>query len=206
MALWRHIKIWIILSIVTIFLVMGFAKPAQVYNAVQRDINSIQSVFGDESAFRMVERANTVFSFFFGSMSPAAKEMHVSDASQAGVFGWENRLASSSNDMIRSAKIELYHIILRVQIFLTWLPMNVLFCIAAFIDGQMIRKVKILSFRYTNPALYNTATHVAIFLIGSSLLLLHLPVALSIWFWPITGILVSLSLMIASMNLQRMGL
>lgn len=206
MGLWPHIKLWIILSIATLFLVMGMARPDQVYNAVQTDIAAMRTVFGDESSNRIIERANGVFGFFFGGVAPAAKEMHVSDASTAGVFGWDRKLSSTSNQMLRSAKIELYHLMLRVQIFFTWLPMIVLFGVAAVVDGLMIRKVKIASFRYTNPALYNTASHVAIFLVGASFLLLHLPVTLSIWFWPIAGALVAISMMVAAMNLQRMGL
>jgi hypothetical protein len=205
MNIWLHIKIWLIVAIASIFLVMAVAQPEKVYENVQGDLNKLAHVFGRDSTQRLVQRTNGIYDIFFGHVAPAAKEMHVTDVDQPNTFRWESNLTNRSNNMLRAAKIEIYHILLRVQIMLVWMPFILLFCAVAFFDGLMMRKVKIASFRYTNPALYNSFMHAAIFIAGSLLLLLHLPVALSIWFFPLSGIALGFCLMFGIMNLQRMG-
>lgn len=205
MNIWLHIKIWLIVAIASIFLVMAVAQPEKVYENVQGDLNKLSHAFGRDSTQRLVQRTNGIYEIFFGHVAPAAKEMHVTDVDQPNTFRWESNLTNRSNNMLRAAKIEIYHILLRVQIMLVWMPFILLFCAVAFFDGLMMRKVKIASFRYTNPALYNSFMHAAIFIAGSLLLLLHLPMALSIWFFPLSGIALGFCLMFGIMNLQRMG-
>lgn len=205
MSIWLHIKIWLITAVFSIFLVMASADPAKVYKNVQEDLAKLTNVFGRDSTQNIVDKTNAIYGIFFSNVSGAAKEMHVSEAGRSNTFQWEGELTEKSNDMLRAAKIEIYHVILRLNIMLIWLPFIFLFCAVAFYDGMMIRKVKIASFRYTNPALYNTFMHSAIFILGSLLLLLHLPLALSIWFFPLAGIALGFCLMFGAMNLQRMS-
>lgn len=184
---------------------MAVARPDKVYENVQNDLARLANVFGHASTKRLVERTNGIYEIFFGTVAPAAKEMHVTDADMPNTFRWEDNLTNRSNNMLRAAKIEIYHILLRIQIMLIWMPFVLLFCAVAFFDGLMMRKVKIASFKYTNPALYNSFMHAAIFIAGSLLLLLHLPIALSIWVFPLSGIALGFCLMFGIMNLQRMG-
>lgn len=205
MQIWSHIKLWLIISIFSIFFVMATAKPESVYESVQRDLKKLESVFGKSSTQNLVDRTNSVFSFMFsGNMEKAHDKVHTKNP-EPRVFGWEGKLTTQSNTMLKSAKLELYNIILRFNIMMMWMPFIILFAGVAVFDGFMMRKVKIASFKYTNPVLYNTFMHAAVFIAGSFMFLMHLPIVMSVWFFPLAGIVLGFCLMFGIMNLQRMG-
>lgn len=205
MQIWSHIKLWLIISIFSIFFVMATAKPESVYESVQQDLKKLEAVFGKDSTRNLVDRTNSVFNFFFSkNLKPAHDEMRVQNEG-ARVFRWEGNLVKESNTMLKSAKLEVYNIILRFNIMMMWLPFIILFAGVAIFDGFMMRKVKIASFKYTNPVLYNTFMHGAVFIAGSFMFLMHLPIVMSVWFFPLAGVVLGFFLMFGIMNLQRMG-
>lgn len=206
MQLGTHIKIWIIGSIFSVFAVGLMSKPETVYEVVNKDVEQVRMAFGDDIGSRVIGNANSAFGIFFGAASPAAKEMHVtSDMASRGVFGFEKNASSISNKMIRAMRLELYHLLLRLNIVFAWLPMILVLCGAALVDGMCTRKIKMFSFGYANPVLYNTSSHLAIFAAGLMLMLLHLPINVSIFFWPIAGSVIAVAILIASSNLQRLS-
>ena len=205
MQLWSHIKLWLIISIFSIFAVMAFAKPESVYKSVQEDLKKLENVFGVDSTHTLVDRTNMIFTFFFETkLKSAHDEMKVKDENSK-VFGWDGKLGHETNTMLKAAKLEVYNIILRFNIMLMWFPFIILFAGVAVFDGFMMRKVKIATFKYTNPVLYNTFMHAAVFIAGSFLFLMHLPVVMSVWFFPLAGVILGFCLMFGIMNLQRMG-
>lgn len=181
-----QVKFWLILGISMFFLMALVVDPNKYYQVVQNDIDNAYLAYGDEAGTEIVSNANSAFKSIFEEtfINDTAKTMHNTPRKEAAFFGTEQLAAKQSNKVLKTFKLEIYALFLRISIAWRWLPVLLVLGFAAFVDGLVARKIKIIGYGFTSPGVQVRMAYLTVFITGLSALSLYMPVSLPILWWP----------------------
>jgi len=187
LTLTGHVKFWFIIGVALFFAMSLFSSPEKYYQVVQKDMDNAYLAYGEDGGKEIVLNANSVFGMVFTSIGAdaAAKKMHNTPQKNASFFGSEQRAASKTNVIVKTFKLEIYALFLRISIAWRWLPVLLVFGFAAFVDGLVARKIKIEGYGFTSPGVQARVANITVIITGLSVMSLYLPINLPIFWWPI---------------------
>lgn len=204
MKLSQHILFWIIATIFSVFVMTFMFTNDEVQQSIKKDFAKIEESFGEEVALAIRISTNNLYYRLFSTQDEKVKALYVNDNENPIGLDFITNLSKHTNAMIDTAKLNVYHLLLRLNVLLAWMPMILIMITVSFIDGLVTRKIKAFSFGYSNPVLHNLAAHVAISTFGFSMMLFHLPISVTPYYWLFAGVVVAMAVMIATGNLQRL--
>lgn len=181
------------------------SEPEKYYQAVQQDIGNVYLAYGEDGGSEIINNANGAFTYLFTDSfaNKTVDTMHNTPKKEAAFFGNEQRLAGQSNKVLKTIKLEIYALFLRVSIAARWLPVLAIFGFAAFIDGLVARKIKIEGYGFTSPGVQARMANITIVLTGLSVMSLYLPISLPILWWPIATLIVVLCIRFVASNMKQ---
>lgn len=181
------------------------SQPETYYNSIQKDIENIYLSYGDEGGKEIVLNANNTFSILFTDtfLNRTAKTMNNTPNKDAAFFGAGQTGAIQSNKMIKTMKLEIYALFLRISIAARWIPVLIVLGVAAFIDGLVARKIKIEGYGFTSPGVQARMAHITIVLTGLSIIAMYLPINLPILWWPISTLIAVLCIRFVASNMKQ---
>lgn len=161
--------------------------------------------YGEEGGKEIVLNANRVFGMIFSASgaSAAAKKMHNTPTKNASFFGSEQRAASKTNNILKTFKLEIYALFLRVSIAWRWMPVFFIFGFAAFIDGLVARKIKIDGYGFTSPGVQARVANITVVITGLSMMSLYLPINMPILWWPISTLIAVVCVRYVASNMKQ---
>lgn len=200
-----HVRFWFIIAIMLFFVMGAVVKPEKYYQVINQDITRIYAAHGKDNGESIVLDANKLFAGVFGdtALYKVASTMHNRTSHEAAMFGVEQRAASATNKIIRTFKLELYAMMLRMSSAASWLTAMAVLAFAAFVDGMVSRQIKITGYGFTSPAIQSRLAHICIALAGASSLMFYLPVSVPLWWWPMVVVLVTISVRFISSNIKQ---
>lgn len=205
MNLGGHVKFWAIIGIMFFFVVAAVVKPEIYLQAVNRDIERIYTSHGQEGGAEIIGDANALFAVVFGEtpIKGTVSRMHNVTNHEQALFGVEQRAASATNKILRTFKLELYAVMLRMSSAFTWLFALLVMGTAAFIDGLVSRKIKILGYGFTSPGIQARLAHLSVAIAGASMMLFYLPISVPLWWWPLVVITSTVSIRFIAANMKQ---
>jgi len=173
----NHILAWVFLLSVSVFLVPAFYTPERYGEAISVQMEEAASWYGRDQTIRIRDGADALYktvvhgsgfsSLIVGLSGPAPTR----SSSNNTVFSeGVKRMDIGYADYSQSLLLSIYQLCLRL--FHTWIWVMYLlpFMLAIAWDGYMNRKVKLSSFRYTSPTVYNFSWHAIILIFAGAAL------------------------------------
>lgn len=200
-----HIKFWFIAS-VALFFAMGLLSSPQSYlKVVNKDIESVMIGYGDKEGRSIITNANDIYAIFFTSSvaNAAANKMHNTPKKQAAFFGSEQRAASKTNKILKTYKLEIYALMLRVSIAWRWMLVLLIFGVAAFVDGLVARRIKIEGYGFTSPGVQARVANMIVMITGISVISFYLPINMPIVWWPFAILCSVICIRFAASNMKQ---
>jgi len=204
-----HLKGWIFVMFVGLLIVPMFVTAQSGNQRIKSEIAKVRSIFGDNAADTVVNRANKNFDYVFvnsGAVgyieSRIATQEQQDDA--ALHFGGDVKVMSgAANRYIIGLITNMYGFFFRFNLIMIWLPLSIPFLIGTVIDTLVARKLKTMIFAYFSPAAFQASSHVLIFTMMLPLSYLIIPIVMNpLW---IPGLLIAMAagIRIALLNMQR---
>jgi len=181
------------------------STPESYYKAAQNDINNAYTAYGDSGGEEIISNANSTFAALFTDTfaNKTVNTMHNTPNKDAAFFGVEQKAASRSNKVLRTFKLEVYSLFLRVSIASRWIPVLIVLGIAAFVDGLVARKIKIVGYGFTSPGIQARMAHITVLITGMSFVATYLPINLPILWWPFATIMAVLCIRYVASNMKQ---
>lgn len=161
----KHALIWMVGIFVEFILISVFVPPARLVDLINREVAACQYFFGNQTARTLMLDANKVFDGKLHKPRQASAKAYVQDPSNTNYLlipPGLKPLFSETNHVIVAFWLMLYLALLRLYIFQLWLWPVLVLVLAACMDGYAAYRKKMYTFGFSNPLLYNTATHLMI--------------------------------------------
>lgn len=200
-----HIKFWFIVGVALFFGMALLSKPESYYKAVKGDIDNVYMSYGEDGGAEVINDANSAFSAIFtkGVANKAVNTMHNTPNKESSVFGSAQKGAIISNTVLKTFKLEVYALFLRISIAARWIPVVGILGAAAFIDGQVARKIKIEGYGFTSPGMQARMVNIMVVLVGCSIIFMYMPFSLPIFWWPIVSLIDVVCIRFVSSNMKQ---
>lgn len=207
----EHIRIWLIITIFSVFV-----TPAMVNKQIYGDhIKSEQAVLletlGDESGMKIIKQADSIYNSIFvdsglqgwviSKYAAPKKDDDLIGNSKAG-----EKLSEGTRKMgqyMIAFFMNIYEGIFRSLQLAYWLTFAGPFVMAAAFDGVMQRKIRIATFHYSSPAIYNSMWHVMIVIIFATFIYCDSPLPIYPMTFPILLLVIAMMVRAMLANLQR---
>ncbi len=205
----KHIVIWLILIVVCILALPAISTPTDIMGRVVRELGMIQTVFGKAETSRLTSRATAIYNTVFvetGLVGATKKAMVSEEEKQASqpVFGNSVRgVSERTNDYVLGVSALAYAALVRLVIFMAWIPYIAPFFVAVVVDGLVIRKVKFATFGYSSPIRFAISAHSMIVVGLLPVLYLVVPLPVTPLFLPFWLLLSAVPIMTLLSNTQR---
>lgn len=192
----------------SIFMFFGMwfvSSPEKYFAAAQKDVDNVYVAYGKDAGAEIINNANSAFELIFGAsvIDRTANVMHNTPKKEAATFGVEQKAALQSNKMLRTMRMQIYALFLRMSIAARWIPVLLVLGAAAFVDGLVERKIKIEGYGFTSPGIQARMTHILVALTGASVIMTYLPVNLPILWWPIATFITVLCIRFVASNVKQ---
>jgi hypothetical protein len=188
------------------FFVMSLVStPENYYKVVQKDMDNAYLAYGEEGGKEIVLNANSAFGMIFTetAANKAVNKMHNTPHKSAAFFGSEQKAAAATNDILKTFKLEIYALFLRVSIAWRWIPVLFVFGFAAFVDGLVARKIKIEGYGFTSPGVQARVANISVVVTGLSMMSLYLPINLPVLWWPVATLIAVVCTRYVASNMKQ---
>ncbi len=106
-------------------------------------------------------------------------------------------------DRLNGLFATIYHLLIRVSLFVVWSPYMALIFAPALFDGWMMRSVKQTNFQYASPVVHRYGVRGVAFVVFAMVFAFTLPIALDPRIIPVALILVAICLGLIVSNMQK---
>lgn len=188
------------------FVMVALVSPEQYLEAANSDVNRIVNNYGEEIGSEIVSSSNEFYTDLLGdgAVHDMLGILHDTHTGKSDTLtGAEYKATQFTNRLLRTMKLELYVIILRFHAAMQWFVAMAIFAMVAAIDGLVERKIKLTGYGYTSPALQARMAHLSIAMTGISMAMLYLPVSVPFFWWPMTAVLVAISIRFLTSNIKQ---
>ena len=205
----KHSLLWIILIAFCFLGLPAISTPTDIMSRVVRELAMIEKTLGQAETKKVTESATAIYTTLFieTGMVRATKKAVVTEKEKHDsevMFGNSVRsISDKTNDYISGVSALCFAMLVRIEIFFSWLPYIAPFLIAAILDAAVSRKVKFETFGYSSPIKFAAATHIIIAIAFLPLLYLVVPLPVTPLFIPFWALISSLPLMALVSNTQR---
>jgi len=211
-------KLFIILLVAGI-IELGFlffvADSDMLEVVLTNEVEKVQYWFGKDGANSIVKKTNSIYETAFVSTGLVETSFALTQASliseddplfenrSDGIINFTEHIQSWLNGRITAFWRVIYHAIVRLYIFVEWVPFIVLLTLPAVVEGLVRREIKKISFGYSSPVIYNAALQTLPFTIALPAIYLFLPMDSSPIIPLLWGVLMSGLQFFMFSNLQK---
>lgn len=201
-----HLRLWIILTVLCLFLTPFYLRGQEMGEYVMAEVDSTSKTFGPKIGQWILAKSDVVLTY-----SPAAGVDRIAKAGttsdqkareiEKGVLNVSGRvMVSAANQYFRGLQMSAYVMSLRILILIVWFGMLSPIIVATVLDGLSQRAIKRKNFEPGRPAAFSILSHLVMPILMAPLLYLTIPVTVSptvIPIWLFVGIL-PMSMLIAN--------
>lgn len=181
-TIYRLILLLILATCLVVAGIIAFNGPDEVIQTVNKERALIAAVMGSQAEERAVDRTNSVFASMrplilesIGWFSPGGNVQRIANAvvekRATSLQSYYRRGVNTFWDLV-------YQALQRIFVLLELAPLIALLTVPAAVDGWSVRAIRISSFGYTSPAVYQGGLIALSCWITGLLVLFTIPVAL----------------------------
>lgn len=205
----KHSLLWIILIAVCILGMPAISSPKDIMNRVIHELGMIEQVLGKAETTRVTTSATTIYNALFvetGFVGATKKAMVTEEEKlhSESMFGQSVRgISDQTNNYLLGFSALCFASLVRIVIFIAWLPYMAPFFLAAILDAAVSRRIKFFSFGYSSPIKFSAASHMLIVIVFLPILYLVLPMPVTPLFIPFWALISAIPVMTVISNMQR---
>jgi len=205
----KHTLLWIILIAVCILALPALSTPTDIMNRVIRELGMIEAVLGKAETAKVTKSATSTYNALFvetGIVKATNKAMVTEEekAHSEPMFGQSVRgISDRTNDYLLGVSALCFASLVRIVIFLAWLPYIAPFFLAVILDASVSRRIKFATFGYSSPIKFSVAAHSLIVVVFLPILYLVAPLPVTPLFIPFWALISAIPVMTVVANTQR---
>ena len=205
----RHSLLWIMLIAFCFLGLPVISTPNDIMGRVVRELSMIEAALGKAETNKVTRTATGTYNAIFvdtGFVRAAGKAVVSEEEKEqtTPLFGNAvSSMADKTNDYIKGFSALCYASLVRIAIFLSWLPYIAPFLLAATMDAAISRKVKFESFGFSSPIKFAAAAHMLIVVVFLPLLYLVVPLPITPLFVPFWALISAVPIVMLVANTQR---
>lgn len=206
----KHSFIWMLIILLLLIAIPIISTPAALWDNAKRELALIESAFGNREAVQAAERATRIYDTLFiqTGLVDRTRAFHVSDdereMTEMMVGGIASAVVGRTNNYIETVSALAYVIILRLNIFIGWLPYILPFMLGAACEGYARRKIKFATFGQYGAMIYSGAQHTAIFIMVLPILYFLAPFPFTPLFVPFWALAASVPIVVLIANASQL--
>ncbi|EIF31889.1 hypothetical protein BCh11DRAFT_07439 [Burkholderia sp. Ch1-1] len=174
-----HIKWWFFFVPLLAIFVMPALPDRSLFSVPPDEVESVQHVVGVEQSDEVVRLTNERFKRWFVETGAVRATL---DASASGDIG-DGGTAEFAHYWVHNFWLELYRAIYRASVMKLWLLGTFIFCVAAFVDGSVLRKIKASAAGFASPLSFHLAGHGILLVFGVAFAVLAAPFPVLAQYW-----------------------
>lgn len=181
-----HVKWWFFfVPLLAVFIMPAIPEPS-LFSVLPEEADSVAAIVGVERADEVVEKTNERFKAWFVQTGLVRATI---DATGSGDLG-DGGVSEFAHTWVHNFWRELYRVVYRASVMKLWIFGTIVFCLAAFFDGAMRRKVKASAAGFASPLSFHLAGHGILLVFGVSFAVLVAPIPVLAPCWiAIAGVL-----------------
>jgi len=174
-----HVKWWFFLVPLLALFVMPAIPDRSLFSVPTEEAESVQKVVGVERADDVVTLTNARFRRWFVDSGIIRATL---DASGSGEIG-EAGVSEFAHAWVHNFWLEVYRVIYRASVMKLWVIGTFVFCVAAFVDGSVRRKIKASAAGFASPLSFHLAGHGILLVFGMTFAVLAAPFPVLAQYW-----------------------
>lgn len=205
----KHVLIWIAICFGLMVAMPIISSPTNMQSNARTELGMIAAAFGTQDTMDIAASATRIYETLFVStgLIASTRRARVSqDEREMGeaVMGSASRvITGASNNYIDTFAALTYVIVLRILIFLSWLPFILPFLLGAVGEGVSRRKIKYATFGQYGAAVYAGAMHMSVLVMVLPVLYLMAPFPVTPYFIPFWALIAALPIVMSVSNASQ---
>lgn len=202
-----HVGFWIIAALVVIFIIPAFTSAREIRARLAVERQAVEDTFGPKLSAMILDTTDTVYLAFAdsGAKTQMGKAIHSEEDAKSAerylsVVG--KALAEGSSAYMQGVFMQVYAVVMRGLIVLTWTVLLLPFLGAAIADGLALRAVKYASFGYQNPTAFSLGAHAVILISVLPLAYIVMPMHMTPLFMPMWALCAAVPMLLAISHSQ----
>jgi Domain of unknown function (DUF4400) len=174
-----HVRLWFFIVPLLGVFVMPAIPDRSLFDIPAAESDSVSTVLGDERAAETAAHTNALFRHAFvesGVMRATIGATRSRGLNDGGVTDF-------AHTWVRNFWLLVYRVVYRATVMKHWLTGAAVFCVAAFVDGSMRRKIKASAAGFASPLSFHLAGHGILLVFGTAFAVLVIPIAVLAQCW-----------------------
>jgi len=193
-----HLKWWFFfVPLVAVFVMPAIPDPS-LFSVAPEEADSVATIIGPERADEVVTLTNERFKRWFVQTGMVRATI---DATGSGDIG-DGGVSDFAHTWVHNFWLEIYRAVYRASVMKLWILGTLAFCVAAFVDGSVRRKIKASAAGFASPLSFHLAGHGILMVFGLAFAVLVMPVTVFAQYWIVVAAVLGALLWKASSSYQ----
>ena len=207
--LFKHVFLWVAICFALMLAIPIVSSPQAMWENARTELGLIESAFGTGDTVALARTATETYNAIFidTGLIQKTRGAYVSreeqELGEAMVGGASRAVTGLTNNYLDTFAALTYVMILRVMIFMSWLPFILPFILAAVGEGVTRRKIKYATFGQYGAALYAGAMHMSVLILILPVLYLMAPLPLTPFFIPFWALIAAIPVIASIANASQ---
>ncbi|MFC0402963.1 DUF4400 domain-containing protein [Paraburkholderia rhizosphaerae] len=193
-----HVRLWFFFVPLLAVFVMPAIPDRSLFEIPEAESDSVVAALGADRAGEAAERTNSLFRRAFvdsGVMRATVEATRSNGLNDGGV-------STFAHTWVRNFWLLVYRVVYRATVMKIWLFGTAVFCVAAFVDGSMRRKIKASAAGFASPLSFHLAGHGILLVFGVAFAVLVAPVPVLAQYWIVVTAVLGVLIWKASSSYQ----
>lgn len=193
-----HIRLWFFFVPVIVVFLMPALPDKALFEIPEAESQSLADTVGDERADEVVAGATGLFRRAFvntGLLSATVNATRDDTISDGGMSDFAHQWVVNFWRL-------LFRVFYRAYVMKVWLLGTAAFCLAAFMDGSMRRKIRAAAAGCASPLSFHIAGHGILLVLGVAFAVLIAPVPVLAQYWVVVALVLGALLWKAAASYQ----
>lgn len=207
--LFKHVFLWVAICFALMLAIPIVSSPQAMWENARTELGMIETAFGTGDTVALAKSATQTYNAIFidTGLIQKTRGAYVSreeqELGEAMVGGASRAVTGLTNNYLDTFAALTYVMILRVMIFMSWLPFILPFILAAVGEGVTRRKIKYATFGQYGAALYAGAMHMSVLILILPVLYLMAPLPLTPFFIPFWALIAAIPVIASIANASQ---
>lgn len=207
--LFKHVFLWVAICFALMLAIPIVSSPQAMWENARTELGMIETAFGTGDTVALAKSATQTYNAIFidTGLIQKTRGAYVSreeqELGEAMVGGASRAVTGLTNNYLDTFAALTYVMILRVMIFMSWLPFILPFILAAVGEGITRRKIKYATFGQYGAALYAGAMHMSVLILILPVLYLMAPLPLTPFFIPFWALIAAIPVVASIANASQ---
>jgi len=206
----RHTLLWLLIILFILVMAPLVVSRETYEQTISSEMDDAARWYGESTARTILSRCNAIYAILMVSSGidpfvrkydkpPREDEISLQVDKIEGATDHKTKIRNYWGNLLRNVWMFCY----RISHVWAWILWVFPFLIAIIYDGIMSRKMKVATFKYTSPTIYNLSWHLIIFLAAVTTILFAVATPTNIFVYPTILVAMGVNMRVLISNIQH---